>query len=135
MTGDIKDDFAKSSYWIEMAEYDIQTAEAMQQTARYLYVGFMCHQAVEKALKGRFVRFKPHDDLPFIHNLVRLAKAAEVFDSMDMDQQRLLIELQPLNIEARYPKKKDEVFKSLSKERCAKLVIDAKGLVTWINEI
>lgn len=33
----------KTTYWIEMAEYDLETAVAMFNTKRYLYVGFMCH--------------------------------------------------------------------------------------------
>lgn len=33
----------KITYWIEMAEYDLETAVAMLNTKRYLYVGFMCH--------------------------------------------------------------------------------------------
>jgi predicted nucleotidyltransferase len=35
---------------MEMADYDSGTAKAMFQTERYLYVGFMAHQAIEKAL-------------------------------------------------------------------------------------
>ena len=35
-------------YWVEISEYDLTTAEAMLDTKRYLYVGFMCHQVVEK---------------------------------------------------------------------------------------
>ena len=34
-------------YWLELADYDLGTAKAMQQTARYLHVGFMCQQVVE----------------------------------------------------------------------------------------
>jgi len=34
-------------YWLELADYDLETAKVMQQTGRYLYVGFMCHQTVE----------------------------------------------------------------------------------------
>jgi len=37
---------------MDLAEYDIETAKAMLQTSRYLYVGFMCHQTIEKALKA-----------------------------------------------------------------------------------
>lgn len=37
-------------YWVEMAEYDFDTAKAMLDTKRYLYVGFMCHQVIEKML-------------------------------------------------------------------------------------
>ena len=44
-------DFDKSEYWFESAEYDLQTARAMLETRRLLYVGFMCHQTIEKALK------------------------------------------------------------------------------------
>lgn len=36
-------------YWMDMSEYDIETAEAMLETKRYLYVGFMCHQTIEKS--------------------------------------------------------------------------------------
>ena len=43
------------SYWIDVSDYDLETAQAMLATARYLYVGFMCHQTVEKLLKGHYV--------------------------------------------------------------------------------
>ena len=42
----------KVTYWVEMSEYDIETAQAMLETRRYLYVGFMCHQVIEKILKA-----------------------------------------------------------------------------------
>ena len=48
-------EFGKAAYWLDGAEYDLQTAKAMLETRRFLYVGFMCHQAVEKALKAVFV--------------------------------------------------------------------------------
>ncbi len=48
-------DYGKAAYWLDAAEYDLQTAKAMLETKRYLYVGFMCHQTIEKALKGVFV--------------------------------------------------------------------------------
>ena len=38
----------KVTYWVEMSDYDLETAKAMQETGRYLYVGFMCHQTIEK---------------------------------------------------------------------------------------
>lgn len=40
----------KVKYWIDMSDYDFDTAKAMLETKRYLYVGFMCHQTVEKIL-------------------------------------------------------------------------------------
>jgi len=34
----------KVAYWLDIANYDLDTAEAMHQTGRWLYVAFMCHQ-------------------------------------------------------------------------------------------
>ena len=42
----------KVTYWIEISDYDLETAQAMFATKRYLYVGFMCHQVIEKMLKA-----------------------------------------------------------------------------------
>jgi len=37
----------KIQYWIELSDYDLETAEAMLTSKRYLYVGFMCHQTID----------------------------------------------------------------------------------------
>ena len=42
----------KVAYWIEIAEQDMIAANAMLESRLYLYVGIMCHQAVEKMLKA-----------------------------------------------------------------------------------
>jgi len=58
----------KCKYWLELSDYDIGTAEAMLKTKRFLYVGFMCHQAVEKILKAYYN--KVYDEpAPYTHNL------------------------------------------------------------------
>ena len=33
----------KINYWIDLSDYDLETAAAMLKTKRYLYVAFMCH--------------------------------------------------------------------------------------------
>ena len=40
--------------WLASADYDMQTAEAMFESKRYLYVVFMCHLALEKTLKALY---------------------------------------------------------------------------------
>ena len=40
----------KIAYWLDLADYDIETAEGLFVVKRWLYVGFMCHQVIEKAL-------------------------------------------------------------------------------------
>lgn len=41
-----------SEEWFTQAKYDLETAEAMFKTRRYIYTVFMCHLSIEKALKG-----------------------------------------------------------------------------------
>ena len=43
---------AKVQYWLDIANYDIDTAETLQRGGRWLYVAFMCHQVIEKTLKA-----------------------------------------------------------------------------------
>lgn len=61
--------------WAEKARYDLDTAKAMLESGRYLYVLFCCQQAVEKALKGVIARRT--GEMPLrLHNLIRLAEEA-----------------------------------------------------------
>ena len=44
--------------WLEQVEEDISAAECMYNGGHWLYVGFMCHQAVEKVLKALWTQRK-----------------------------------------------------------------------------
>ena len=125
-------DFDKSEYWFESDEYDLQTARAMLETRRLLYVGFMCHQTIEKALKGVFVFRKPVEELPYIHKLMRLANLFS--GEMSEEQLSLLDMLSPLNIEARYPLHKSKLLESLTVERCEKMIQETEALFLWIRK-
>ncbi|MDR1700902.1 MAG: HEPN domain-containing protein [Lachnoclostridium sp.] len=50
--GNSLDSTDKFLYWKDIAEYDLETAEAMFRTGRWLYVVFMCQQSIEKLCKG-----------------------------------------------------------------------------------
>ena len=88
-------------YWVETAEYDLDTARSMLETGRFLYVGFMCHQVIEKALKALIAGQGKIP--PYIHNLSKLAQLASVYERMSPEQMDMLDGLEPLNIQARYP--------------------------------
>lgn len=126
-------EYKKADYWLESADYDLQTARAMLQTGRYLYVGFMCHQTIEKALKAVFVSRKPEEDLPYIHKLVRLANLSGLLEKMSDDQISLLDTLSPLNIEARYPMHKELLMQSLTPERCRTMIQKTEELFLWLR--
>lgn len=127
------DSYGRASYWMDSADYDLQTAKAMLETKRYLYVGFMCHQTIEKALKGIFVTRKLDEELPYIHSLVRLANLSGVSSEMSEEQLSLLDTLAPLNIEARYPLHKERLLASLTPKRCEELIMRTEVLLSWLK--
>ena len=76
--------------WVDRALYDLDTAKAMLDAGRYIYVLFCCQQAVERVLKAVIVR-RTNDHPPRTHNLVRLAELAVV--DLTKDQLRFFREL------------------------------------------
>jgi HEPN domain-containing protein len=122
---------SKVTYWVELSEYDIATAEAMLESKRYLYVGFMAHQSIEKILKACFVG-KTGETAPFTHSLSFLAKKADLYQHFSEEQQNFIDFLEPLNIEARYPINKKKLLESLTEKRCALVLNNARELREWI---
>jgi HEPN domain-containing protein len=66
----------KFDYWLGLAQYDIGTAEAMFRSGIWLYVVFMCQQAIEKLVKGLYVLYMGND-APYSHNIMSLLGAFE----------------------------------------------------------
>lgn len=122
----------KVIYWAEMSDYDMDTADAMLVTGRYLYVGFMCHQVIEKILKAYWTAHLLEPPLK-IHSLSRLAEKTELDKIMSEEQLDFIDRLEPLNIEARYPSYKERLFRSLTKEYCVDLLKQTKDLQSWIK--
>ena len=122
----------KMTYWIEMSDYDFDTAKAMLETKRYLYVAFMCHQTIEKILKAYWSKVLEEPPLK-IHSLSRLAEKSGLDKDMSEEQMDFIDELEPLNIEARYPSYKERLMKSLTSNRCKDLIELTDKLRTWIK--
>ena len=102
---------------MDIADYDLDTALVMLEGKRFLYVGFMCHQVVEKSLKACCAA--QSDEMPpYTHNLSQLAKKTNLYQLFSDQQKDLLDLLEPLNVEARYPTHKEKISKSLSAEKC-----------------
>jgi len=121
----------KEKYWLEMAEYDIKTAEAMLESKRYLYVGFMAHQTIEKILKAYFVNVK-NETAPFSHSLSFLAKQSGLYEKLSEEQMDFIDLLEPMNIETRYPTHKEQLLKSLTNKRCVDILEKTEELYQWI---
>ncbi len=123
----------KVKYWTELSDYDLETAEAMFQTGRWLYVGFMCHQTIEKIFKA-FWCSRIENPSPVSHNLINIAQSCGLNSLMDEEQKLFISEIMPLNIESRYPSYKQSLADALSEERCRILIDRTKKLQVWIKE-
>jgi HEPN domain-containing protein len=120
-------------YWLELSDYDLETAAAMLASGRYLYVAFMAHQSVEKMLKAFHVQHQKAP-APFSHSLSYLAKKAGLSGSFSEEQKQFIDMLEPMNIECRYPTHKEQLMKSLSAERCRHILDNTRELQQWIRQ-
>ena len=119
------------SYWIGKARDELDSANIMFNANKHLYAGFMCHQAIEKALKARYIYLKD-DRQPYEHNLERLSKMTDLFDKMTEEQRNTMRKLVPLYINARYEDYKNVMAELLTSQYCKKLILDTEVLLTWI---
>ena len=120
------------NYWLDLAEYDLETAEIMLLSKRYLYVGFMCHQTIEKALKGIYA--KKHNEVPpRIHNLARLLKMVDLGDEIPTNLLQVIHELNPLNIACRYPDEELDILNDLTPEYTSEVLDNTRGLFEWLT--
>ena len=119
-------------YWLDLSDYDIETANAMLKSKRFLYVGFMCHQTIEKVFKAYFSKLNS-EIAPHSHSLSYIAKKGGFYDMFSENQKDFIDQIEPLNIEARYPSYKEGLLKSLSPEKCQEILINTKELQEWIK--
>ena len=123
----------KVKYWLELSDYDLETALAMLNSKRYLYVGFMCHQTIEKIFKAYYT-FLKSETAPYSHSLSYLAKKGAFYEEFTEDQKDFIDQVEPLNIEARYPSHKERLLKSLTHEKCLEIIEQTQELQQWIKE-
>ena len=71
---------------------------------------------------------------PYTHKLIRLAEESNLYKLMSEEQKDFLDVISPLNIEARYPTQKKELFESLNKEKCKNIIKETEELVKWIKK-
>lgn len=119
------------SHWSERAQYDLETANVMLDTKRYLYVAYMCQQAIEKLLKA-IIAQQGKENLP-IHNLNRLAEIADVASEMDAGKLEFLAELTPYSIEARYGDFKESLSEIINEEKARQVYWNTQEIFRWLS--
>jgi HEPN domain-containing protein len=123
----------KFEYWRDIAQYDLDTAEAMFTASRWLYVVFMCQQAIEKLCKGLYLLFID-DNVPRIHDINSLLAKFE--DKLPVavthDKRQLFAKLSAFYLNNRYPEYKAKLSASLNKEEAKTVLDDSKEAFTWL---
>jgi HEPN domain-containing protein len=117
-------------HWVERSQYDLDTAKAMLECRRYLYVAYMCQQTIEKILKALIAK-QGKENLP-IHNLIRLSEIADIRKELPDKQSNFLADLTPYHIEARYGDYKESLSEIINADK-AKEIYDKTGeLYAWL---
>ena len=117
--------------WLQSMEYDLKTVSTLLKDRKYIYVVFMCHLAIEKALKAVLSEmFKKLP--PYTHNLSRLIELGNI--KLSHKHQDFINKINLQSVLTRYP----EDFKKLSKEfdkKIAELYLkQTKGVIRWLKQ-
>ncbi len=124
-----KEDIARK--WLEQVYEDISTAEALYKTGHWLYIGFLCHQAVEKVVKAYW--FACREDEPiYLHNHFRLLEGCGLKSELNDEQRRFIEIMSPMYIAGRYPEYKNQVARMLNEKGSAYLIEQTKQFKEWI---
>jgi len=118
--------------WADQSDYDLETARAMFNSGRYLYVLFCCQQAVEKMLKAVIVK-RTKEFPPRIHILIRLAEAA----SLDLSEDRTLFfrELSNYYIQTRYPEEIPVMQEKITEMQARQILVQTEETIQWLRSM
>jgi len=127
------DSIDKFNYWYDTAKYDLKTAQSMYKTGRWLYVIFMCQQAIEKLCKGLYVIFID-DDVPRIHdiNSLLIKFADKLSEPVNDDKRFLFAKLSAFYLNNRYPEYKENLSASIDKKEAKDVLKKTKEVFKWL---
>ena len=118
--------------WISLAEYDLETATAMQKSGRYIYVAFTCQQTIEKILKALYINEK-EETPPYTHNLLKLLEKTSLLSSLTEEQREFIEDLNSYYMESRYTEHVDILNQSLTQNVAESLLNKTEELFSWLK--
>ncbi len=118
--------------WREQAEYDLETARAMLDAGRFLYVLFCCQQAIEKALKALIIQ-QTGNLPPRVHNLIQLTESINI--DLPVDKRKFLGELTAYYIQSRYPDEIRKMSSTIKKDLAEKTLEQTETIVKWLLSV
>ena len=98
--------------FIKSAEYDLNTAEFMLKSGRYIYVIFMCHLSLEKMLKAITTEITQKIS-PKSHNLIYLLKLGNI--QLPPELFNFVAKINNASIVTRYPEDFSKILEAYTK--------------------
>ena len=117
---------------MDRVNYDWETARAMHKSGRYLYVVFMCQQAVEKILKA-ILAFQNKEIKP-IHHLPKLAELAGIRQEFDEGKLTLIESLSAYYLNARYKETIDTLSQAVGKTEAKEYLMKTEKVIIWLTQ-
>jgi HEPN domain-containing protein len=116
--------------WIRQADYDVDTAEIMCQSGRNFYAVFMCHLAVEKALKG-VLHQRTGQPPPKGHHLIALSNQSGLKPPEKIA--KFLLRLNEVDVTVRYPETLEKMAKDYPSKKVLDMLKSTKEAIVWIK--
>lgn len=117
--------------WLEMAEYDLKTANHMMKAGRNIYVIFMCHLAIEKLLKAIYVETAGKTP-PKTHDLILLSEKSSVEFPRQMSE--FVGMINNASVATRYPHDLSELKSSYPKKVAEEYLKRTKEVTRWLKK-
>ena len=113
------------------AEYDLQTAESMLNSERFVYVVFMCHLSIEKMLKAiaaEVARKTP----PKTHSLIYLIKLSKV--NLPQELFDFVTKINNASIVTRYPEDFSKLLDAYPKDVVREYLAKTKEVIRCLEK-
>jgi len=123
----------KYEHWLDIAQYDLETAKAMLSSGRWLYVVFMCQQAIEKLSKGLYTLYVD-DNIPRIHNIKTIFDYFEdkLQVAIPKDISDFFNTLSAYYLNNRYPDFIDKLSSQIKEKEATKILSRTEGVFSWL---
>lgn len=117
--------------WLAQVDYDLATAEHMLRAGRYIYVIFMSHLALEKALKA-LVTEETQKLPPRTHNLIDLAQRGKL--KLSQEQRDFIGKINNASVIVRYPDDISNMVSQYPETISQEYLEKTKELIEWLRQ-
>ena len=123
----------KYAYWLDLAQYDLDTAASMFSAGRWFYVVFMCQQAIEKCCKGLYTLYLD-ENVPKIHNIKTIVSRFKdkLPDAISEDTLKFFDALSSQYFANRYPDFANKPASQVSESEARLILEKTKEVFLWL---